>query len=492
MYEQVIGVPKDKNNACYLPNAAIAWKQPNGFYYPPAFHSQNLFFDKVPIRHYVVEPSFAANQLFKTDLEAAKTRYCNFNNTMFNNFSDIDRQTELNDDDGSLTGLVKTISVNQDAFFNAPYATLECASDIATAKPTIPPRPVPAPPTTSPYDYVSTVIFPNCGSNASCNGNDTPGTNWNWSSDCANNTCFGVPLYRELVTGSEKTAKAALSAIRMMGENFFQRNTLTVNSGVVLHGYDRQQSQTDRSRRRQLHRISGKHDHSPQGLQRLSSVREADHHANLRHLCRPRFQPGHRPQDDPREYRRQEDQIPYSALLPCQTTWSKSYKDGVLTVTVNMNFDQFIDDYNDERMASCQPNSFCKWTGTPQPEVAAATPRRSTIQIQNLIKECNGTNDSKISPNAPSKPLPLCSWSVADVVCPGGRLLWLLIQAADRGFPGPKPGLPPAGELFSRTSRKRPVRPGTCLSWRPAVRSSGGLPPAGCFYSPTPSPDFCP
>ena len=174
MYERVIGVPKDKSNACYLPNAAIAWKQPNGFYYPPAFHSQNLFFDKVPIRHYVIEPSFSPNGLFKTDLEAVKKRYCNFNNNMFNNFSDIDRQTELNDDDGSLTGLVKTISVNQDAFFNAPYSTLECASDDRQREcQTDPTETSPGTANTSPYDYVSTVLFPDCGSTASCTGNGT-------------------------------------------------------------------------------------------------------------------------------------------------------------------------------------------------------------------------------------------------------------------------------------------------------------------------------
>ena len=40
----------------FLPNAAIGWKQSNGFYYPPAFHSRNLFFKDVGIRHYVVEP----------------------------------------------------------------------------------------------------------------------------------------------------------------------------------------------------------------------------------------------------------------------------------------------------------------------------------------------------------------------------------------------------------------------------------------------------
>jgi hypothetical protein len=53
------GIPFDSNiNACYLPNAAIAWKQPNGFYYPPAFHSKSLFFDKMDIRHFVIEPLF--------------------------------------------------------------------------------------------------------------------------------------------------------------------------------------------------------------------------------------------------------------------------------------------------------------------------------------------------------------------------------------------------------------------------------------------------
>ena len=151
---------------------------------------------------------------------------------MFNNFSDIDRQTELDDDDGSLTGLVKTISVNQDPFFNAPYSTLECGSDAANGVPTDPTQTAPGTANTSPYDYVSTVIFPNCGSTATCAGDGTAGTNWNWSEDCANNTCYGVPLYRELKTGTENSSRPTLSGIKMMGESFFQRNTLTVNNGV--------------------------------------------------------------------------------------------------------------------------------------------------------------------------------------------------------------------------------------------------------------------
>src|SRR5690242_19432904 len=89
---RVDGVPKD-SSGCYLPNAAIAWKQPNGFYYPPAFHSQNLMFKNTNIRHFLIEP------LFKTlskpavppvpDAEAIRDRYCSGNDSpgMFNNFT---------------------------------------------------------------------------------------------------------------------------------------------------------------------------------------------------------------------------------------------------------------------------------------------------------------------------------------------------------------------------------------------------------------------
>jgi hypothetical protein len=54
-----LGVLQTSTKGCYLPNAAIAWKQPNGFYYPPAFNSRKLWFENVDIRHFVVEPFLA-------------------------------------------------------------------------------------------------------------------------------------------------------------------------------------------------------------------------------------------------------------------------------------------------------------------------------------------------------------------------------------------------------------------------------------------------
>ncbi|HTD57056.1 MAG TPA: hypothetical protein VK670_16815, partial [Silvibacterium sp.] len=215
----------NKDNDCYLPNAAIAWKQPNGFYYPPAFHSENIAFQNVDIRHYVVEPLWLPNS-FDTDFSKVKNRYCSWEPGMFGaNFTDIDRQTELSDDDGTLTGLTSatimppskdpTISVNEDPFFKAPLYTQECSSSYpggiykanATAY-------------TSPYQYVSTVVYPDCTTGGGCA---------NWGANCTNQSCYGVPLYRQYLTPDD--AENAHPEIRLMGQVSIQRSNLTLNHG---------------------------------------------------------------------------------------------------------------------------------------------------------------------------------------------------------------------------------------------------------------------
>jgi hypothetical protein len=90
-------------------------------------------------------------QKFSTNINALKGEYCFWAPTeqpgTFTGFTDIDRETVLNDDDGSLTGLTskvnnpptlksETISVNKESFFNAPVCTTECASDLALNKTT--------------------------------------------------------------------------------------------------------------------------------------------------------------------------------------------------------------------------------------------------------------------------------------------------------------------------------------------------------------------
>jgi cell migration-inducing and hyaluronan-binding protein len=256
--------PGSDDSQCYLPNAAIAWKQPNGFYYPPAFHTTNLFFDNVDLRHYVIDPLFK-DGTYLTDDDAVSKQYCTGAKQIFDNWTSIDRQTELNDDDGSLTGLTnsiqaagpikQTISINEDSFFSAPVETAECASSLGVnsdaANACKPPDPQLPPMTarTSPYDYVATVVY-----HKSADGNKTD----LWDTDCANPSCYGVPLFRQYLTGTKDTKGPLASTrewqrwyermceyvpqrdssdcrwpfIRMAGSNFSQRETLTINSGL--------------------------------------------------------------------------------------------------------------------------------------------------------------------------------------------------------------------------------------------------------------------
>ncbi len=246
---------------CYFPNAAIGWKQPNGFYYAPAFHSANLFFSGVDIRHFVTEPLFKPGLTsFLTDTDKTKGAYCYWNPGAFDGFTDIDRETVLNDDDGTLTGLgstisppsstatptpsggstgSETISVNKESFFDAPTEAWECASDYA-ANESSDAKCLPATAKTSPYEYVSTVIYPECAKGAIIPASGLgfcTGTNGeNWGSTCtnsppANNGCLGVPLYRQLLESGE-VEDSSQQLKRMMGQNNFQRSGLTVNHGI--------------------------------------------------------------------------------------------------------------------------------------------------------------------------------------------------------------------------------------------------------------------
>jgi hypothetical protein len=56
------------------------------------------------------------------------------------------------------------------------------------------PTPTPATATTSPYEYVTTAVYPQCG----VQGNSCA----NWDQDCTNPSCYGLPLYRQFLTGT--------------------------------------------------------------------------------------------------------------------------------------------------------------------------------------------------------------------------------------------------------------------------------------------------
>ncbi|EGV18697.1 G8 domain-containing protein [Thiocapsa marina 5811] len=389
MYGRTLGVPGSGSD-CYLPNAAIGWKQPNGFYYPPAFHSNDLYFNNVDIRHFVIQPLFQPDT-FKTDKTSARSAYCNWNDRMFDNFTDIDRQTVLNDDDGSMTGLADTISVNLDPFFSAPVEAVQCLSD-GTAK-------------TSPYQHVTSVIYPGCAANQTdigraegdCNAQD-------WAKDCANQLCYGIPMYRQLITGSEAAANRPGAQIRMMQQSMWQRNNLTANKG--LYYLDTTMDA---------------------GTQRAAGA------ANLN-----TFQPGadyylflvYAKPDTRQTYQiyvgQGADRADVEASVVMVRTglesqllafqegawpqgWRKRYdpKDGTLTLELGMEFPEFEEAYRRAGADACQPESFCAWTGS-----SCGCSQSLLDSDPELYAECLG--------GASGQSEPICSWAGRDLDCPQG------------------------------------------------------------------------
>ncbi|MGH2668327.1 MAG: hypothetical protein ACRDH5_04260, partial [bacterium] len=219
--------PKPEEAFCFMPNAAIGWKQPNGFYYPPAFHSKNLFFKDVETRHFVISPPFKEGTL-AVDFQNVELNYCVFNSGIFTGFAGNDRQTVLNDDDGTLTGYTASTVINLDPFFAAPVQAVECASESSSR--------------TSPYHHVTTVLYPKCvlGPGQTCarppNPNPPGGdgdlhkNDGDWNLACTDESCHGIPLFRQDLMA--KSDHGIARSIRMMGQSTAQRSTLTVDAGT--------------------------------------------------------------------------------------------------------------------------------------------------------------------------------------------------------------------------------------------------------------------
>lgn len=422
-YALVSGMPADANSQCYLPNAAIGWKQPNGFYYPPAFHSKNLFFDNVEIRHFVIEPLFHLGT-FDTDFSKVAPRYCTGSGAdgyfgLFNGFTDIDRQTELNDDDGSLTGLINTISVNKDPFFNAPVEDLECASDVPS---NMPPNCDKTSDTcgtakTSPYDFVTTVVYPDCGHNCpvwlspppGCTPPDCPTplppgwpppdwVHW-WAQTCSTPQCYGVPLYRQDLNFGE----TGMPFIRMAGQSTAQRSTLTVNHGTyyidttVSEKTQRQFVAEQMAGPAYVNVFVGGHTYYTFLLYAKSTAKQTYQMYVVGSKDHP-FDPdtdvvavrAHTETDPPTF----DDQ---NVMWP--STWSKSYdkNTGILTVTMDMNFDEFKTNYGNAAEYDCQPATFCSWNSGSKSCGCALD------QSDSLYRQCQA----------------VCSdWTQKDVKCP--------------------------------------------------------------------------
>ena len=456
----VVGVPfgnpdndAQKGQRCYLPNAAIGWKQPNGFYYPPTFHSADLFFSEVDIRHFVIAPLFrtidVANPFpFKTDQEGVQQSYCTRLENMWNGFTDVDRQTELTDDDGSLTGFVNTISVNNDPFFTAPVETSECKSgttyDTFQKDPTKPIADFSA--KTSPYDYVTTVIYPDCAAGKSggdalisCEGEsrkpppeNPPPAPTRWSQTCTNEKCYGVPLYRRLTTEPERDA-GARPMMRMMGQSTFQRSNLTVNHGDYyidttvprekqlrvgdptcapwcdINVFEKNNTYYvfllyATPATRQTYRLYvGKNFKADTGLKMVR--------ANIENMPL-KFDEG---------------------LWPSGWRSSLSEK-GVLTVTMNFKDDAgFAGEFEAAKQKNCAPSTFCAWDRDAK-----------RCGVSPVLEQDNPLLYRELKDDQDNQDHPICTLTQKDVDCPEGGCYGFAVTLADDFETGEGPKPPPS------------------------------------------------
>jgi hypothetical protein len=477
IYTRVIGIPVNKSkNTCVLPNAAIGWKQPNGFFYPPAFHSEKLFFHNVDVRHYVLEPLWKPGT-YETIDDKVMTDYCRFPaNNMFGNFSSVDRQTVLNDDDGSLTGLLspanspakgETISVNLDSFFNAPIEATECES-FNTAK-------------TSPYQYLSTVLYPSCAINDTCkrtcpnvdrpcttdgdcfvNPTNTGVCPATWGEPCSNAECYGVPIERQLLTSAD-SGDLSTTGIRMAGMALSQRNMMTLNNGVYY--IDTTVSETEqRKSATSLNVFKGGDTYyvfflyaKPEtkqtyqiyvgdGLNLGDNTNSGDVSIVRASIAgKPiTFMPG---------------PINWGSI-----NWTKSYENGVLTVTVDMS--SFASEFTATKTDFCQPPTFCTPSGN------------------NCVCSSSLTGDLKTACENGN----ICGkWAGKDIDCPKNGCLGFSFKLPNPGFVADNMGniLQPTGH------RPDPTCFPNAAPWNISLTRASADVAGSCSDTPIDNPKFC-
>ena len=421
----VAGLPKAVGNDgpfCYMPNAAIGWKQPNGFYYPPAFHSANLFFDRVDIRHFVISPLFVEGG-YDTDTDKVADKYCIWNRELFTGFAGNDRQTVLNDDDGTLTGYENTTVINKDEFFAAPVDATQCRSDNTSR--------------TSPYEYVTTVLYPACVLDGTCaKAPDPPNPNWNdgdWNRSCTSEKCFGIPLWRQDLMPIADKGEA--KSIRMMGQETGQRSSLTVNHGTYYF---------DTSVARQTQLSQGCVSRDSDNPCVINVFKPNQTYYLFLIFAKPtteqtyRFYVGDNTDFDPASIQMVQAQIGanpvnYKSLGPLpagRAHWlnnDKAGANGVVEVDLDVaDLPNATALFKTAKVNKCQPASYCTWNAAKE--------------------QCVDANGSDA----------VCKWAVADQDCPAGGCFGIRFTLpsgfATRASNDPRPDPRPAAQCVAKAS----------------------------------------
>jgi hypothetical protein len=368
------------------------------------------------------------------------------------------------------TGLTGSVSVNQDEFFNAPLQTPECLSDsdVTPTNSVSDPKTFAGTAVTSPYDYVTTVVFPGCAaSGAKCDQpseKDAP-----WTADCTNQNCYGVPLYRENLIPGEPVGTGI--PIRLMGQANFQRSSLTVNNGRYY--IDTSPSKVAQKKQGNITLLNvfrkGGTYYVFQVFAKKTTKQTYDIYVgtgfdktDIDQLWLTRVKLPSAYEFQGREEFPQ-DQVTYDSVK------------GILSVTLDMSkFPKFADEYSDEKQHQCRPHTFCQWVVKPeagedncQCAKSIFSPPTSTFQSA----ECSTTNG-------------ICSWATKDVDCPQGGCYGFGVKLADITTSDNPPTQPPPKALCLTKPVTPPLSPYD-VQWTLTTNS------ASCNYSSTNPAVFC-
>jgi hypothetical protein len=239
---------------------------------------------------------------------------------------------------------------------------------------------------------VTTVVYPGCAS--------TPnGCGTNWNSNCTSG-CYGVPLYRQYLTGPEAALENPDTKIRMMGPDISGRINLTVNHGVYyIEATDGEAAQTNANFKNIF--TAGETYYvflvyaKPSTRQTYQLYVGANNAANF-------------------------EANNVSAVgvdlatktLGFQTIswpdgWSRSYDPTTGILSVTMDLQGFQEGFTAANADQCQPKSFCTWNDQNQQCQCS-----SQLQSDNpaLYQECTEKNSRGEDA--------ICRWAVNDIDCP--------------------------------------------------------------------------
>lgn len=252
--------------------------------------------------------------------------------------------------------------------------------------------------------------------------------NWFWAEPCSNETCYGVPMYRQLVTKAEK-AKEERPFIKMAGQSTRQRSTLTPNNGKfyvdTTVSYAKQKAAS----------------------RYINEFREGEKYylfllfakTDTTQTYQIYVGENFNPDDGEQLWATKVDVrgVPYKVdkVQNWPTGWTKKYDGkGVLEVTISM--EKFVDFANNYKAAFaniCQPGNFCSWS----PNSGLATGGTCGCNASSpFAKQCNDLNNAGEN---------VCAWAQKDIDCPHGGCYGFGFKMAKMTYDTIKP---PATDTF--------------------------------------------